>query len=76
MDRPFPEVPGVAVEHRFVQARGVRFHVAVAGPPDGEPLLIVHGWPQNWFTWRKVLPQLSERYRCYVPDLRGMFRTT
>ena len=72
MDRPFPEVPGVAVEHRFVQARGVRFHVAVAGPPDGEPLLIVHGWPQNWFTWRKVLPQLSERYRCYVPDLRGM----
>ena len=72
MDRPIPAVPGVDVEHRFVDARGVRFHVAVAGPQDGEPLLIVHGWPQNWFTWRKVLPQLSQTYRCYVPDLRGM----
>ncbi len=71
MQRPFPVVEGVGIEHRMVQARGVRFHVAVCGPPDGEPLLLLHGWPQNWFTWRKVLPALSAQYRCYAPDLRG-----
>ena len=72
MDRPFPAVPGVEVEHRFVQARGLRFHVAQAGAPDAPPLLLLHGWPQHWFTWRKVLPALAAEYRCVMPDLRGL----
>ena len=68
--RPFPAVPGVDVEHRFVEARGLRFHVATAG--GGEPLVLLHGWPQHWWMWRLVLPALSERFRCIVPDLRGL----
>ncbi len=70
-DRPMPEVPGVAVEHRDVTARGVRFHVAVAGPEDAEPLVLLHGWPEHWYAWRKLLGPLSERYHVYAPDLRG-----
>ena len=70
--RPFPEIPGVDVEHRSVQARGLSFHVAFAGPPDAEPLLLLHGWPQHWYVWRKVLPSLSARRRCVMPDLRGL----
>jgi haloalkane dehalogenase len=38
----------------------------------GKPLLLVHGFPLSGFTWRKVLPELSARYTCYVPDLPGM----
>lgn len=69
---PFPEVPDVDVEHRFVDARGVRFHVAFAGPADAEPLLLLHGWPQHWFMWRRVLPELARTRRCILPDLRGL----
>ncbi|HEY5141983.1 MAG TPA: alpha/beta hydrolase [Solirubrobacteraceae bacterium] len=70
--RAFPEVPGVEVEHRFVEARGLRFHVALAGPQDAAPLLALHGWPQHWYIWRKVLPALAEHHRVVMPDLRGL----
>jgi pimeloyl-ACP methyl ester carboxylesterase len=71
MDRPIPDIPGVEIEHRFVHAGGIRFHVAVAGPADAEPVVLLHGWPEHWYAWRKLIPPLAERYRVYAPDLRG-----
>lgn len=68
--RPFPDVAGVDVEHDVVEARGLRFHVASAG--GGDPLVLLHGWPQHWWMWRLVLPDLAARFRCIVPDLRGL----
>ena len=66
-----PAVPGVAVEHRDVTlANGVRLHVAEAG--DGPPLVLLHGWPQHWWAWRRVLPALAEERRVLCPDLRGL----
>ncbi|HEY2603241.1 MAG TPA: alpha/beta hydrolase [Thermoleophilaceae bacterium] len=67
MKRPLPELPGVS--HRWVDAGGVRLHVAEAG--SGEPVVCVHGWPQNWWEWRGIIPGLAERYRVICPDLRG-----
>jgi pimeloyl-ACP methyl ester carboxylesterase len=65
-------VPGVEVEHRYVDARGLRTHVALAGPEGGDPVVLVHGWPQHWWIWRGVLPALVDAgYRCICPDLRG-----
>jgi pimeloyl-ACP methyl ester carboxylesterase len=64
-----PEVPGLEVEHRWVQAGSLRMHVAEAGA--GEPLLMVHGWPEHWFMWHKVMPALAAHYRLILPDLRG-----
>ncbi len=46
-------------------------HVAVAGPADAPPVLLVHGWPQSWWAWRHVIPTLAERFRVITPDLRG-----
>jgi pimeloyl-ACP methyl ester carboxylesterase len=63
----FPKVPGV--EHRFVEVRGLRMHVAEAGA--GEPLLLIHGWPQHWYEWRGVMQRLGDVRRLIVPDLRG-----
>ena len=63
----FPQLDGV--EHRFVDLPGLRMHVAEAGA--GEPLLLLHGFPQHWWGWYKVLPALAQRYRVIAPDLRG-----
>ena len=69
MRPPLPQLPGV--RHRDVDAGGVRLHVAEAGPQDGPALLLVHGWPQHWWCWRKVVGELAEDHRCVMPDLRG-----
>ena len=62
-----PELDGV--EHRFVKLPGLTMHVAETG--SGEPLLLLHGFPQHWWGWSKVLPALAEHYRVTCPDLRG-----
>jgi pimeloyl-ACP methyl ester carboxylesterase len=64
-----PELQGVV--HEYVDVGGLRTHVAVAGPDDAPPVLLVHGWPQNWWSWRHVIPRLAERFRVIAPDLRG-----
>ena len=64
-----PELAGV--RHEYVDAGGVRTHLALAGPEDAPPVLLVHGWPQNWWAWRHVIPALAERFRVIAPDLRG-----
>ncbi|HEX4806805.1 MAG TPA: alpha/beta hydrolase [Conexibacter sp.] len=68
---PLPHVEGVS--HRDVHVRGVRFHVAEAGPADGPPVVLLHGWPQHWFMWRDVIPTLAaDGRRVIAPDLRGL----
>ena len=65
-----PDLPRVeGVEHRFVDADGLRVHVAEAG--QGEPVLLLHGWPQHWFMWREVIARLAGQFRLIAPDLRG-----
>jgi pimeloyl-ACP methyl ester carboxylesterase len=62
-----PEVPGVT--HRRVEVAGLGFHVAEAG--TGEPVVLLHGWPQHWLVWRSVIPLLAAHRRVICPDLRG-----
>ena len=68
-----PTLPQVAgVEHREVSVRGLRIHVATAGPPDGPPVVLQHGWPQHWYEWRHLIGPLAEAgYRVIAPDFRG-----
>ncbi len=58
------------IEHGVVQVNGVRLHVLTAG--EGPPMVLLHGWPQTSYAWRKVIPALAERFRVVAPDLRGM----
>lgn len=52
--------------------RGIRRHVALAGPKDGAPVLLHHGWPQHWYQWRHLIPELAGAgHRVIVPDSRG-----
>jgi len=71
MSQPIPELAGV--EHAYHDlATGVRAHLACVGPPDAPPLLALHGWPQHWWCWRRVVPLLASEYRLLMPDLRGL----
>ena len=56
--------------HRTVSANGTRFHVASIG--DGPLVLLLHGFPEFWWTWRTQLVSLAAvGYRAVAADLRG-----
>lgn len=58
--------------HREVTANGARFHLAECGPEDGPLVLLLHGFPEFWWSWRHQLVALgSAGYRVVAPDLRG-----
>jgi pimeloyl-ACP methyl ester carboxylesterase len=64
-----PELPGAS--YRRVTVRDVELNVAEAGDPAAPPALLVHGWPQHGYVWRKLAGPLAAEYRLIVPDLRG-----
>ena len=50
---------------------GPRLHYREQGGPDGDPVVFLHGWPDSWFSFSRVLPLLSPRVRAFVLDQRG-----
>ena len=69
IDPAFVEIEG-PWEHRYVAANGARFHVATIG--DGPLVMMLHGFPQFWYTWRHQMTALaSSGYRVAAMDLRG-----
>ena len=71
LESPLVTLPVGATE-RFVQANGLRLHVVEAGPPGGPPVVLLHGFPELWYGWRKQIGPLAEAgHRVIVPDQRG-----
>ncbi len=68
---PTQDAPGDPFDHGFVEANGLRFHVASLG--EGEKLaLCLHGFPECWYSWRHQAPVLARNgFRVWAPDLRG-----
>lgn len=56
-------------ESVFVENNGVRLHVRMAG--EGYPMILLHGWPQTSYCWRKLVQLLAPHFRVIAPDLRG-----
>ena len=71
MGFPAQPPPLGGVVHIDVQVDRSRWHVATAGDPDAPPLVLLHGWPQHWWMWRRVIGPLAKEFRVYAPDLRG-----
>jgi pimeloyl-ACP methyl ester carboxylesterase len=67
---PTLDVPEVAT--RFLELPEVRLHVAEAGPPQATPVVLLHGFPEFWWGWRRQLPALAAAgVRAVAPDQRG-----
>ncbi len=56
--------------HHFEEINGVRLHYVRGG--EGDPVVLLHGWPETWFAWRHILPGLAAQYTVIAPDLRGL----
>lgn len=62
----------MAVETREIEANGLRFVCREAGPAGGEPVILLHGFPETSHMWTALLPELAAAgYRCLAPDQRG-----
>ncbi|WP_343550491.1 alpha/beta hydrolase [Pantoea sp.] len=57
--------------HQYATVDGVRLHYVSGGNRSGETLLLLAGFPQSWFAWRKVMALLADRYFIIAPDLPG-----
>lgn len=69
MTRPTPSEPRSSTAHL---STGVRIHYYVDGPPDGRPLVLLHGWPSTAWAFRSVMPLFAAAgYRVVAPDYRG-----
>jgi len=55
--------------HRHVDANGITLHYVRHG--SGAPLVLLHGWPEFWYVWRKNVPVLAESFEVVAADLRG-----
>lgn len=60
----------IDLEHHTRTVKDVRLHYVIAGA--GDPVVLLHGWPQGWASWRSVIERLAPHYTVIAPDLRGM----
>src|ERR687895_767391 len=80
---PTPEGPGSAsgapnlpagfpdpATSRYIDTGELRQHAVIGG--EGPPLLLVHGWPQNWYAWRLLMPELARDFEVIAVDQRGI----
>ncbi len=62
------------ITHRFIETNGIRMHIAEAG--SGPAVVLCHGWPELWYSWRHQIPALAEAgYHVIAPDMRGFGQT-
>lgn len=55
--------------HHIAEVNGIAMHYVRHG--QGMPLVLLHGWPEFWFTWHKAIPTLARSFQVIAPDLRG-----
>jgi pimeloyl-ACP methyl ester carboxylesterase len=65
---PGATIPGV--KHHLASVNETKLHY-VSGGDSGSPILLVHGWPETWWAFRKLIPLLAQTHRVFALDLRG-----
>ncbi len=69
---PVDSLDGLPLRALRVPVQGITLRVMEAGPPEGPLVLLLHGFPEFWYGWRKQIPALARAgYRVWAPDQRG-----
>jgi len=64
----------MSITHRFIEANGIKIHIAEAGV--GRLVVLCHGFPESWYSWRHQIKALSDAgYHVVAPDMRGYGQT-
>jgi pimeloyl-ACP methyl ester carboxylesterase len=69
LEKAFADAAAAGITQDKIEVGALRMNVARFG--TGEPLLLLHGWPEFWLVWRPVMMRLGDRYQLIAPDLRG-----
>jgi pimeloyl-ACP methyl ester carboxylesterase len=64
------DIDNVTFYHHMASVNGIQLHYVIGG--QGEPIVLIHGWPQTWYEWRHIMSDLAKNYTVIVPDLRGL----
>jgi pimeloyl-ACP methyl ester carboxylesterase len=64
------EIDNVTFSHHTASVNGIQMYYVIGG--HGDPVVLLHGWPETWYAWHKVMPALSKNYTVVAPDLRGL----
>src|SRR5438874_4654112 len=59
------------IRHGYAQVGHIRLHYAECGNPSSPLVILLHGFPEFWYSWRHQLPVLGARYHVVAPDMRG-----
>src|SRR5213078_2644085 len=67
-----PAAPPMPAEFVRLRANGITLHAAAAGPADGKLVILLHGFPEFWYGWRRqIAPLAAAGFRILAPDQRG-----
>ena len=61
----------IKLEETFIKTNGIQLHTVMAGPQSGPPVVLLHGFPENWRCWIRQIPAWPAGCRVIVPDQRG-----
>src|SRR5919112_1284325 len=64
------QIDNMTFSHHMASVNGIQLHYVIGG--QGEPVVLLHGWPETWYEWHKVMPALAKNYTVIAPDLRGL----
>jgi pimeloyl-ACP methyl ester carboxylesterase len=60
---------GINASSAYAEVNGIRLHYVTSG--HGDAVVLLHGWPESWYAWRKIIPILADHYTVIAPDMRG-----
>jgi alpha/beta hydrolase fold len=63
------EIDNVTFSHHTASVNGIQLHYVIGG--QGDPVVLLHGYPQSWYEWRYIMPALAKNYTVIAPDVRG-----
>src|SRR5918999_1407535 len=64
------QIDNMTFSHHMASVNGIQMHYVIGG--QGDPVVLLHGWPETWYTWHRVMPALAKNYTVIAPDLRGL----